>query len=158
MKWYRKAAEHGLAAAQLLLAFMYDSGMGVPEDDAEAVRWYRKAAEQGDAYAQSSLGTRYDNGLGVSQDFAEAVRWYRKAAEQGDADAQSSLGYKYAMGQGVTKDLVQALMWFNLVLPRIPPGKKRDVVAKVRDNLSTRMTPAQIAEAQRLAREWRPKK
>ena len=61
--------------------------MGVPEDDAEAVRWFRLAAEQGDAYAQYNLGRMYANGEGVPEDFVEAVAWYRKAAEQGHVEA-----------------------------------------------------------------------
>ncbi len=60
---------------------MYNSGRGVPQDDAEAVRWYRLAAEQGLALAQYSLGVRYASGQGVPQDHAEAVRWFRLALE-----------------------------------------------------------------------------
>ncbi len=48
-------------------------------------------------------------------------------------------------------------MWFNLAVSRLPPGKESDIAAKARDNVTKRMTPAQIAEAQRLAREWLPK-
>ena len=69
---------------------MYTNGLGVPEDDAEAVRWYRMAAAQGNASAQFILGGIYANGNGenVPQDDAEAVRWFRMAAEQGLASAQ----------------------------------------------------------------------
>ena len=84
----RRAAEGGEAHAQFRLGALYDNGLGVPQDDAEAVRWYRLAAEQGDARAQLSLGDLYYYGLGVPQDYAEAARWYRLAAEQGDASAQ----------------------------------------------------------------------
>jgi uncharacterized protein len=59
VKWYRMAAEQGLANAQLNLGVMYDYGQGVPEDDAEAVKWYRMAAEQGLANAQFNLGYMY---------------------------------------------------------------------------------------------------
>ena len=48
VKWYRLAAEQGVAAAQYNLGLMYDNGDGVPENDREAVKWYRLAAEQGD--------------------------------------------------------------------------------------------------------------
>jgi len=44
-RWYRLAAEQGLAIAQTNLGIGYANGLGVPEDDAEAVRWYRLAAE-----------------------------------------------------------------------------------------------------------------
>ena len=70
----------------------YDTGEGVPQDYAEAVKWYRLAAEQGYAAAQFNLGVGYANGEGVPQDYAEAVKWYRLAAEQGYAAAQYNLG------------------------------------------------------------------
>ena len=91
VKWYRKAAERGVASAQFLLGMSYADGKGVAEDDAEAVRWYRKAAEQGLAEAQFNLGTAYASGEGIAEDDARAVKWYRKAAEQGDAMAQHNL-------------------------------------------------------------------
>ena len=65
VRWYRMAAEQGLAEAQYNLGYRYANGRGVLEDDAEAVRWYRMAAEQGYAMAQVNLGYRYDNGEGV---------------------------------------------------------------------------------------------
>ena len=78
------------AEAQYELAKKYESGEGVPQDYAEAVKWWRKAAEQGHAVAQT-LGDMYDIGLGVPKDYAEAAKWVRKAAEQGNADAKEWL-------------------------------------------------------------------
>ena len=137
---------------------MYELGEGVPQDYAEAVRWYRKAAEQGYAEAQNNLGLMYDMAQGVPQNYAEAVKWYRKAAEQGNDIGQYNLGFMYANGQGVPQDYVQAHMWFNLAASRSEPGSDRDMAVKNRDIIAAKMTPAQIAEAQRLAREWKPKK
>ena len=77
----RALAEAGATEAQYSLGVKYDTGEGVPQDAAEAVRWYRLAAEQGLASAQNNLGVMYGDGLGVPQDAAEAVRWYRLAAE-----------------------------------------------------------------------------
>ena len=51
---------------------MYDTGVGVAQDAAEAVRWFRLAAEQGDALAQCFLGVMYATGGGVPQDDAAA--------------------------------------------------------------------------------------
>ncbi len=100
----------------------------------------------------------YEKGLGVPHDHAEAVKWFRKATEQGDADAQNNLGVMYGMGRGVPQDYVQAHMWFNLAVPNLAAGANRDTAVENRDNVSAKMTPAQIAEVQRLAREWKPKK
>jgi hypothetical protein len=95
----------------------------------------------------------YARGLGVPQDYAEAVRWYRLAADQGHASAQNNLGVMYATGEGVLQDYVQAHMWYNLAASR-PDAEKRALAIGVRDNLADKMTPTQIAEAERLAREW----
>ena len=123
-------------------------------DNATALREFRPLAEQGAAKAQYNLGLMYEEGQGVSQDYAEAVRWFRKAAEQGHDEAQFSLGVMYLNGLGVPQDHVLAHMWFNLSAARGNElaGSVRKVIGK------TSMTPAQIAEAQRLAREWKPRK
>ena len=122
---------------------------------ADAVAAIRVAAEQGVADAQFNLGSMYDLGLGVPQDDAEAVRWYRLAAEQGDAGAQYNLGLMYEHGRGVPQDYVAAHMWLNLAGAQ-SSGDECDTYVKARDAVSVRMTPEQIAEAQRLAREWQP--
>ena len=106
-------AKAGDADAQVSLGFMYDNGIGVAEDDVEAVKWYRKAAEQGNAKAQNNLGVMYEKGKGVAEDDAEAVKWYRKAAEQGDANAQHNLGVMYDHGEGVAQDAAEATRWFR---------------------------------------------
>ena len=100
----------------------------------------------------SALGAIYQIGEGVTQDYAEAMRWYRKAAEQGDVTTQVQLGFMYSKVKGVPQDYVQAHMWYNLAAAQ---GDKD--ARESRDSLAKKMTPAQIAEAQRLAREWKPK-
>ena len=158
LREWRPLAKQGVADAQYNLGVMYRKGRGVPQDDAEAVKWYRKAAEQGHAIAQVSLGVMYGEGRGVTQDYAEALQWWRKAAEQGVAGAQNNLGVMYSYGRGVPQDYVQAHMWLNLAASRRFPGEDRDQSVKNRDIIATRMTPAQISEARKLAREWKPKK
>jgi uncharacterized protein len=148
----RPMADHGDAIAQYVLAVMYKNGQGVPQDDAEAVRWFRKAAEQKYSEAQFSLGSQYFRGVGVTKDDIEAARWYRRAADQGNAAAQAFLGGMYDKGQGVPKDYVQADMWLNLA----STGGNNEA-AQTRDSVEHLMTAAQIAEARKLAREWKPK-
>ena len=82
MRWLRLAAGQGYAAAQFTLGLWYDHGLGVPQDDIEAVRWYRLAADQGDAGAQSNLAIMYENGKGVPQDYVQAHIWYSLAASR----------------------------------------------------------------------------
>ena len=111
------------------------------------------AAEQGDAGAQLNLATCYLNGGGVEQDPVEAVAWYRKAAEQGHEWAQVLLAVFYANGEGVPQDYVQAHKWSNLVASR-SVGRVNDAAVLFRGSMEEKLTPDQIAEAQRLAREW----
>jgi peptidoglycan hydrolase-like protein with peptidoglycan-binding domain len=70
---------------------MYTIGIGVPRNDAQAVRWFLLAANKGYAQAQYNLGLMYALGLSVSQDNTEAVKWYRLAAVQGYVKAETAL-------------------------------------------------------------------
>ena len=127
------------------------------EDYATAYRLWRPLADQGTSSAQYSLGLMYDNGLGVPQDNAAAVSWYRNAADQGNAGAQNNLGVMYGNGQGVLQDYVQAHKWISLSASSATTADVREQGTKNRDIVAARMTPQQIAEAQRLAQEWKPK-
>ena len=125
------------------------------DDPPEKLLELLEKAAQGHAAAQSKLGVMYTNGQGVPQDDGEAVKWFRAAAEQGHAGAQSNLGLMYREGRGVPH-YVQAHMWYNLAASQ-SSGEDRETAAKNRDDIAKKMTPEQIAEAQRLAREWKPK-
>ena len=132
--------DEGLAA--------YDRG-----DYATVLREWRPLGEQGNAVAQFFLGFMYGDGQGVPHDYAEAVKWYRRAAEQDHADAQNNLGFMYDRGRGVSQDYVEAVKWFRLAAEQGHAEALRN-----RDIIAESLTPAQIAEAEKLAREWYPKK
>lgn len=152
VKWFHRAAVQGFIDAQANLGAMYIDGRGVAQNYAEALRWLRPAADKGDREAQSCLGNMYSQGNGVQPSIAEAMKWYRRAADQGLTVAQFNVGFGYASGQGVSQDEVTAHMWFNLSAAQ----GSRDAATN-RDIIEQIMTPAQIAEAKKLAREWRPK-
>ena len=107
-------AEAGDAAAQLKLAHAYESGAGVPQDDAIARDWYRKAAEQGNAEAQDVMGGKYLLGLGVDKNKELSVNWFRKSARAGNAAAMYHLGVAYYNGDGVTINDSLSYAWFRL--------------------------------------------
>ena len=113
-----------------------------------AASWYRYAAEQGLPSAQHNLAHMYEMGQGVPADYAmsAAVMWYRRAAEQGYSAAQLNLGALYTEGRGVRRDDVQAYKWLTLA----GAAHNRNFVAQ-------RMNPKQIAMAEQLVREWKPK-
>ncbi len=152
LREWQPLAEQGQALAQYNLGLLYANGKGVSKDDAQAQQWYEKAAAQGHADAQVNLGILYDYGRGVAQDYKKAVYWYRLSAKQGNELAQRQLGLMFERGDGVPQDYVQAYMWYTLGAAN---GAKRG--AALRDALAKRMTPDQIAEAQQLAQEWKPK-
>ena len=139
------------------------------DDYATALKLLTTLAEQGDALAEARLGVMYYEGRhvasdplrdprlpadpGVPQDDVEAMKWFRLSAERGYAPAQVFVGMAYEYGSsGLPEDLVLAHMWLSLAAAQ---GAKN--AAELRDLFALGMTPNQLADAQRLAREWKPK-
>jgi TPR repeat protein len=129
------------------------------KDFAAAIAVWRPLAEAGNAEAQTLLGAMYWSGEGVTRDHREAAKWYLRAAEKGYARAQNDIGFMYGFGEGVPpKDNVQAYKWLSLAV--------RDYTAKNQGRLDqatkdlaavrARMSPAQIADAERQIRDFRP--
>ncbi len=149
---WQPLAEQGQAVAQYQLGLLYSNGKGVTKDDAKARQWYEKAAVQGHTEAQVNLGVLLMYARGGQQDYKMAVYYLRLAANQGNDLAQRKLGQMYERGEGVQQDNVKAYMWYSL-------GSANGVEAgtRLRDALAKKMDPDQIAEAQKLAREWKPK-
>ena len=146
-------ADQGDARSQMTLGAWYFYGRGVPKDYARAHQWLNLAATEGDSFAQALLGRMYARGQGVSQDFQQAVKWYQLGAAQGNSLAQYDLGLSYFPGKGVLQDFVFAHKWLNLAAAQ---GVKEAI--NFRDSLARKMTSSQLAEAQKLAREFKPKK
>jgi hypothetical protein len=180
IRWYRLAADQGNAGAQVSLGFMVAMQMlDGPRDDgrpgASTRHWrgpdpqgdtrfrrgvmnrYRLEAEQGHAAAQFYVGGIYRRGQGVLRDTTEAARWFRLSAEQGYGDAQFALGDMHHTGRGVRQDGVEAHMWLSLAARSFQDAEDRDRSVKARDVVARRMTPDQIAAAQRRARRWIPR-
>jgi hypothetical protein len=120
-------------------------------------QYAESAAEQCDAEAQYYFGEAYyekpDYALAI------AIEWWRKAAEQGCQAAQYRLGCAYSEGEGVVKDYVKAHMWFDLSwnyeVKNIGPYELFTPSADLQmEEIERYMTPTQIADAKRLAREW----
>lgn len=152
LKELQPLADEGQREAQYLVGTFYYGGLGVPQDYQKAMQWFQLAAEQGMPMARYTLGTMYAMGRGTTPDNKLAIKWFRPAAEQGHALSMAGLGSMYEYGKGVPQDYVLAHMWFNLA------GASGDNDSlEIRDSIAYKMTPAQIAEAQRLAREWKPK-
>ena len=118
-------------------------------DYAVTIREWRRSAERGDPSGQYGLKMMYFEGKGVPQDYVEAARWYRLAAEQGYVAGLTQTDLLYFEGKGVAQDYVLAHKWLNL-----GAAQGDEIAVRARHIVASRMTPAQIAEAQKLAREW----
>ena len=110
---WRPLAKGGHLEAQFNLGAIYEAGLGVPKDAAEAAGWHALAAGQGHAAAQYNLGVMYADGRGVPRDDTKAATWTKKAAEQDHGKAQYNLGILYQTGRGVRKNYTQAQIWFD---------------------------------------------
>jgi TPR repeat protein len=118
----------------------------------------KERAAAGDAEAQFSLGKNYEAGRsGLKQDYAIAASWYQKSADQGNAYAQASLGILYHSGKGLPHDDVRSEMWLIISTDHVEKDD-RDTIVEMRDSVAAHLRPQQLAEAQKLAREWKPKK
>ena len=110
----QEKALQGDAQAAFELGEMHASGVGMPENNTEAVRWYRIAAEKGNIKAQSLIGTAYHRGIGFAVDDVQATQWLGKAAEQMDPLAQFQLGEGFESGWAGQKDNAEAYKWYLL--------------------------------------------
>jgi TPR repeat protein len=149
---FRPLAEKGQALAEYILGLAYTNAQGVSENYPEGLKWLQKAGEQGEAKAQFAVGVAYFKGLGVQKDYGEAFKWYRRAADQGLGVAQYNLGAMYAKGEAVTQDVVTAHLLYGLAATS---GIKAAGAAK--NQLAKTMTPEQIAQAEKMAKDWKPK-
>jgi uncharacterized protein len=122
------------------------------EQNAGALAKYRLAAEQGNAGAEVDLAFMYRRGRGVAQNYSEALKWYRLAAQQGNWSAQLNLGSMYNRGQGVIQDYVRADMWYSLAASG-SKGESREAANRHRNAVATHLSPAQVMQAQEMARE-----
>jgi TPR repeat protein len=102
-----------------------------------------------------NIGVMHFKGHGVPPDAAEARQWFELAAARGQAEAQYNLGVLYLNGQGIAQDEVQAYKWLDLAAATYTAKAEREEAVKTRDSVAAKMTPAQIAEAQKLASEWK---
>ena len=126
----KAAAEKGHKKAQYRLGRCYDKGLGVAEDDSQALQWYQKSAKQDYAKAIYAVGKCYKDGKGVQKDRKKAVEHFAKAARLGNADAQYQLGKAYLKGKGVAADEKKARTWLSKAVKNEKGGD--DILGKIR--------------------------
>lgn len=113
-RWYREAADQGIAEAQNNLGLMYAQGLGVPRDARHAAELWKQAADNNYSLAQYNLALAVFRGEGVTRDERVAVIWFERAARAGLPDAQYAMGQLMRLGRAGPRDEGQALTWYQL--------------------------------------------
>jgi uncharacterized protein len=112
-------------------------------------------ARRGNPRALALLGFLYENGLGEPQAYPAAADLYAQAAVQNDPFGQAMLGLMYDKGHGVPRSFVLAYKWLDLAAAHAT-GRQRDVFARLRNAVASKMSTNEIVEGQRLALYWTP--
>jgi uncharacterized protein len=147
-------AEQGDPEAQYNLAVMHDLGIGAPKNYSESGKWYAKAAAQGVAEAQFQLGVRYyEHGKQSKENYRNGFSWFYKAAVQGMAEAQYNVALMYQLGRGVPTNRIEAYKWYIISTAQ---GYPKSLAA--RDNLAGDLPRADVAEGERRAAAFEPKR
>lgn len=148
------AAQASLEADMRAAAAAYER-----KDMPTAVRLWKVWAAKGNAEARTLLGAMYWSGEGVPRDHKEAARLYLLAANQGYARAQNDIGFMLGFGEGIPpRDDIEAYKWLALAIKGYTE-KNQERLDQARKDLATlakRMTRAQIAEAERRIKDWKP--
>jgi TPR repeat protein len=137
--------------AEYQMGLRFANGEGVTQSHENAMKWFAKASNAGDAKAQWKLGLGYLKGIGVTQDGNQALIWLKRAANNGLPEAQRTLSQMYLTGLETPIDYVRAYTWAN-----IASGLQERDSDRVRlQTIRSRMTPIQIADAERRTSIWR---
>ena len=151
---WRPLALNGDARAQTWIGILHLQGRGVPRDHAKAADWFARAAAQGYGEAAYRLGVMYAFGHGFAEDRARAARHFEAAANLGHVKAQLEMSQRHYLGVGLPFDTVRAYMWASVAEKFAVGGHDLYSAEGSRETMAELMTPAQLAEAQELARAW----
>ncbi|TWF53209.1 peptidoglycan-binding protein [Neorhizobium alkalisoli] len=148
-KWYKLAADRGLAPAQYRYANLLEKGTGIERNLGQAMTYYRQAAEAGNASAMHNLAVLYASGASGQPDYTQAVNWFGKAADLGVADSQFNLAILFARGNGVKQNLEESYKWFAIAAK---DGDKD--AAQKRDEVANAMRKDQLENARARVDNW----
>lgn len=147
--WYYEAAQAGDSGAQFAVGYMFKFGYGVPKDIKKSIYWLMESAVQGDPRGQCELGGILLTKNSEYYDSEFGCNWLKQSAEQGYAKAQYMLACMYFIGDGVKQDNSSSYYWSFIAYSQgVNEALSSMEIAK------RYMTPAQIAQAQQMARDW----
>jgi TPR repeat protein len=125
-------------------------------DYQRAFRILLPLAVRGDSEAQTFVGLMFAQGQGVPKNFVAAAAWYHRASAQGYPYAQFLLGLMYDKGHGVPQNAVLAYKWLDLAVAGAGERDRPDWV-RIRDAVGSKLSLAELDDAQQLALQWRPR-
>jgi len=128
----------------------YESG-----DFRSALAVFRPLVERGDPSAQFMIGAMYFYGHGLNRDDGSAAIMFHKAANQGNAEGQLAFGSLLLYGVGLRQDIVKSYMWLKIASESANPAVAEQARALLA-HAEKLMTNAEIRDAARLARDFRP--
>jgi hypothetical protein len=162
---YKQGAEQGDASAALKLGLLIERGNIRKPEYGVAARWYERACELGSLPGCHDVGVSYEYGSnGVTKDISKAKDGYLKAAERGFMLSQYNLASLYSNQYIEPQNDVEGYKW--MIIARIAAQKCQgqplcDWILKDppghTTRLKSRLSAAQIIEAESLAKSWKPK-
>ena len=148
VKWYKLSVDNNSKYAHADLGIMYYNGLGVTQNYSEAFRLLNIAEKNsaGSAEVYFYLGEMNYYGRGVTKNYQQAFKFFQRASIRRHLKAQLSLATLYNKGHGAPQNFVLAHMWANIA------AAQGDTEAEeLRDAITEKITPEQIAKAQMLA-------
>ncbi|MBT3658860.1 MAG: sel1 repeat family protein [Rhodospirillaceae bacterium] len=129
VKWYTKAAEHGLAIAMSNLGHMMTtkgiraSGRrDIRPNVKAALEWYKRAVDHGYTKANLYIARIYERGgFEFQADIEKAIKWYKVAAKQGWVYAQRRLGWIFRSGEQIREDMAESTKWYLMAAEKNDP-------------------------------------
>jgi uncharacterized protein len=103
------AADDGMHDAVLAMGWFYRNGIGVPQDNEQALIWWKKSARQGEPKAMFSLGQMAFE----EKDYTDALAWFTRASEHSHSRSLYWIGKLHWRGHGVPKDRKLAMHFFS---------------------------------------------
>ena len=138
----------------MALGIMYIQGRGVPKSIPEGLKLLRRAAAAEDLCTQNILGFFLMGYGDIPQDLPEAKKWLRIAAEREHYSSQRWLAEIYSGRFGGEADLVESLHWAIIAKEFDPDASGLNLIGELRDKILPKMSPEEIAEAERRAQAW----
>lgn len=153
LRYLKIGADAGYPNSEYTLGKLYAEGVGVEKDPRRAAELFLSASIKGFSRAQYNLGKIYRDGEGMKADAGLSLFWFAEAAERGHPRAQDRMAHRRLSGEGVPKDDVEALKWAILAA-----AQGIDSSQKLRFQLTTAMSQSEIAEAEKRAASFAPRK